>query len=69
MNSYQFEHIHAKSAKVIMSPKGRLFIKAGSRIYLESLFDSLESKFFRNSLVVSITYVISVLTNFLSLFF
>ena len=39
MNSYQFEHIHVKSAKVMISPKGRLFIKAGSRIYLESVSD------------------------------
>ena len=37
MNSYQFEHIHVKSAKVMIS--GRLFIKAGSRIYLQSLSD------------------------------
>ena len=31
MNSYQFEHIHVKSAEVMIFPKGRLFIKAGSR--------------------------------------
>ena len=39
MNSYQFEHIHVKYAKVMISHKGRLFIKAGSHIYLESLSD------------------------------
>jgi len=39
-----FHAITAKAAKVQTSPKGRHYIKAGTRIYLESLcnFSSLE---------------------------
>ena len=36
MGSYQFDFIKGKAAKVLKSPKGNLYVKAGQRIYFES---------------------------------